>query len=272
MKWPDQKRLAFLLSFDIDGETLWLTRNKINYQHLTNVSRGRYATKQALPRILRMLEEEQLKATFFTPAYTAQLHPEVIKCIAACGHEIAYHGYLHEVCPTYEEEDALMEKAESIIEGLTGKRPCGNRMPDGIIHDFHLRLWLKRGQIYSSNWRDNDGPFLHQLDGKEIPIVELPKDGIVDDTSYDMYTIQHPEHYYLRSGREMVQIWKEEFDGLAEEHRMMNFVMHPQFIGRPGYLRALRDFIHYAKENGAWITTDEQAARYILAQHGYDKL
>ena len=109
-----------------------------------------------------------------------------------------------------------------------------------------------------------------EIDGKEIPIVELPKDGIVDDTSYNMYTLQHPEHYYLRSGREMVQIWKDELDGLADEGRMLNFVMHPQFIGRPGYLRALRDFIHYAKENGAWIATDEQVAKHVLAQCGYN--
>ena len=73
----------------------------------------------------------------------------------------------------------------------------------------------------------------------------------------------------LRSGREMTGIWMEEFDGLADEGRMMNFVMHPQFIGRPGYVRALRDFIRYARDNGAWICTDEQAARWVLAQNGF---
>lgn len=268
--WPDKKRIALCLSFDIDAETLWLTRNDINARHLVHLSRGLYATKQALPRILNMLDEEQLKATFFTTAYTAEIHPEIIKYIADHGHEIGYHGYMHEVKDTYDEENALMDKVDNIIRSLTGKRSVGVRMPDGIIHDFHKQLWLDRGIIYSSNWRNNDGPFLLEIDGKEIPIVELPKDGIVDDTSYNMYTLQHPEHYYLRSGREMVQIWKDELDGLADEGRMLNFVMHPQFIGRPGYLRALRDFIHYAKENGAWIATDEQVAKHVLAQCGYN--
>ena len=268
--WPDKKRIALCLSFDIDAETLWLTRNYINARHLVHLSRGLYATKQALPRILNMLDEEQLKATFFTTAYTAEIHPEIIKYIADQGHEIGYHGYMHEVKDTYDEENALMDKVDNIIRSLTGKRSEGVRMPDGIIHDFHKQLWLDRGIIYSSNWRNNDGPFLLEIDGKEIPIVELPKDGIVDDTSYNMYTLQHPEHYYLRSGREMVQIWKDELDGLADEGRMLNFVMHPQFIGRPGYLRALRDFIHYAKENGAWIATDEQVAKHVLAQCGYN--
>lgn len=268
--WPNRKRIALCLSFDIDAETLWLTRNDINARHLVHLSRGLYATKQALPRILKLLDEEQLKATFFTTAYTAEIHPEIIKYIAEQGHEIGYHGYMHEVKDTYDEENALMDKVDNIIRSLTGKRSVGVRMPDGIIHDFHKQLWLDRGIIYSSNWRNNDGPFLLEIDGKEIPIVELPKDGIVDDTSYNMYTLQHPEHYYLRSGREMVQIWKDELDGLAEEGRMLNFVMHPQFIGRPGYLRALRDFIHYAKENGAWIATDEQVAKHVLAQCGYN--
>lgn len=63
--WPDNKRIALLLSFDIDAETLWLTRNDINERHLVHMSRGLYATKQGLPRILKMLEEEGLKATFF---------------------------------------------------------------------------------------------------------------------------------------------------------------------------------------------------------------
>lgn len=98
--WPDNKRIALLLSFDIDAETLWLTRNDINERHLVHMSRGLYATKQGLPRILKMLEEEGLKATFFTTAYTAEIHPEIIQYIAAQGHEIGYHGYLHEVKDT----------------------------------------------------------------------------------------------------------------------------------------------------------------------------
>ena len=77
--WPQDKSMALCLSFDIDAETLWLTRNDINARHLVHMSRGLYATKQALPRILNMLEAEDLRATFFTTAYTAEIHPEIIK-------------------------------------------------------------------------------------------------------------------------------------------------------------------------------------------------
>ena len=80
MLWPNNKRLALMLSFDIDAETLWLTRNPINQSHPANLSRGRYAVKQGIPRILRMLEEENLHATFFTTAYTAEIHPTTATC------------------------------------------------------------------------------------------------------------------------------------------------------------------------------------------------
>ena len=54
--------------------------------------------------ILRSLESEGVKATFFTPAWTAEHHPDVIRAIAELGHEVSYQGYLHEVCDTYEKK------------------------------------------------------------------------------------------------------------------------------------------------------------------------
>lgn len=56
------------------------------------------------------------------------------------------------------------------------------------------------GYIYSSNWRSSDGPFIHQINGKPIPLVELPKDSVFDDTAYDMYTESVPTRASLRAG------------------------------------------------------------------------
>ena len=85
------------------------------------------------------------------------------------------------------------------------------------IYDYSLGLWAERGYIYSSNWRNSDGPFIHQINGKPIPLVELPKDSVFDDTAYDMYTESVPTRASLRAGREMCQVWKDEFDALAAQ-------------------------------------------------------
>lgn len=268
--WPDGKRIAVMLAFDLDAETMWTTRGDGNADHITNLSRGAYGPKQGVPRILNMLDTWKIRATFFIPGIIAEKYPEVVREISQRGHEIGFHGYRHEefTDTTYEEEHATMLKAEKIIRDICGQQIAGHRAPGGVIHDYSLRLFLEHGYIYSSNWRNSDGPFIHKIDGKEVPLVELPKDSIFDDTAYDFYTDSAPERYELKSPREMLEIWKEEFDSLAAEGRMINFVLHPQFIGRVSRVNMLSDLVGYMLAHGAWIDTNYAVAAHILKQRG----
>ena len=271
MNWPDKKRIAVMMAFDLDAETMWTTHGDGSTAHMTNLSRGAYGPKQGVPRILDMLDSHQVKATFFIPGVVAEHYPEVVKEIARRGHDIGFHGYLHEESTktTYEQEDATMRHSEKIIYDLTGQKIAGHRAPGGVIHDYSLRLFLEHGYIYSSNWRDSDGPFLHQIDGKTVPLVELPKDSIFDDTAYDFYTDAAPERYGLRSPDEMFEIWKDEFDSLAVEGRMINFVLHPQFVGRASRVQMLSRLIGYMKSHGAWIDTNRAVASWVLKENGF---
>lgn len=271
MNWPDKKRIAVMMAFDLDAETMWTTHGDGSTAHMTNLSRGAYGPKQGVPRILDMLDSHQVKATFFIPGVVAEHYPEVVKEIARRGHDIGFHGYLHEESTktTYEQEDATMRHSEKIIYDLTGQKIAGHRAPGGVIHDYSLRLFLEHGYIYSSNWRDSDGPFLHQIDGKTVPLVELPKDSIFDDTAYDFYTDAAPERYGLKSPDEMFEIWKDEFDSLAVEGRMINFVLHPQFVGRASRVQMLSRLIGYMKSHGAWIDTNRAVASWVLKENGF---
>ena len=266
VSWPDGKRIAVMLAFDLDAETMWTTRGDGNHDHITNLSRGAYGPKQGVPRILDMLDVYGVKATFFIPGVIAEHYPLVVKEISRRGHEIGFHGYLHEesTATSYEEEDATMTRCETIIKDLTGQSIAGHRGPGGVIHDYSLRLFLEHGYLYSSNWRDSDGPFIHTIDGRQVPLVELPKDSIFDDTAYDFYTDSAPERYELKSPREMLEIWKDEFDSLAAEGRMINFVLHPQFIGRASRVNMLSELIGYMLSHGAWIDTNRAVAEYVL--------
>ena len=268
MNWPDNKRIAVMMAFDLDAETMWTTHGDGSTAHMTNLSRGAYGPKQGVPRILDMLDSHQVKATFFIPGVVAEHYPEVVKEIARRGHDIGFHGYLHEESTktTYEQEDATMHRSEKIIYDLTGQKIAGHRAPGGVIHDYSLRLFLEHGYIYSSNWRDSDGPFLHQIDGKTVPLVELPKDSIFDDTAY---TDAAPERYGLKSPDEMFEIWKEEFDSLAVEGRMINFVLHPQFVGRASRVQMLSRLIGYMKSHGAWLDTNRAVASWVLKENGF---
>ena len=116
IKWPDNKRIAVMMAFDLDAETMWTTHGDGSTAHMTNLSRGAYGPKQGVPRILDMLDVHQVKATFFIPGVIAEKYPLVVKEIARRGHDIGFHGYLHEesTATTYEQEDATMHRSEKI--------------------------------------------------------------------------------------------------------------------------------------------------------------
>ena len=133
MNWHDNKRIAVMMAFDLDAETMWTTHGDGSTAHMTNLSRGAYGPKQGVPRILDMLDSHQVKATFFIPGVVAEHYPEVVREIARRGHDIGFHGYLHEESTktTYEQEDATMHRSEKIIYDLTGQKIAGHRAPGG---------------------------------------------------------------------------------------------------------------------------------------------
>src|ERR1700688_3290651 len=93
-KWPNGARVAVALSFDIDNSTPTLARGIPGSEPM---SRGQYGAVDGLPRILRVLDKENVPASFFVPAVSAALNPEMVPSILSRKrHEIGVHGWIHE--------------------------------------------------------------------------------------------------------------------------------------------------------------------------------
>jgi len=82
-------------------------------------------------KLLDILKECKVKATFFVLATVAQDFPDLIKEIYLQGHEIATHGYGHRLIykQTREEFREDLRKSINIIESITGERILGYRAP-----------------------------------------------------------------------------------------------------------------------------------------------
>src|SRR5438094_894957 len=88
--WPNGAKVAVALSFDVDNATTSLRSGDLGSEPM---SRGEYGAVDGLPRILRMLARQSVPASFYIPAVSALLHPQMIKDIQASGkHEIGVHG------------------------------------------------------------------------------------------------------------------------------------------------------------------------------------
>ncbi len=108
-------------------------------------------------RILRLLEESGVHATFFVLGWVADRHPELVQEIAASGHEIATHGYWHELIyrQTREEFTAdLRQSFEAIGRALDGLHPAGYRAPAFSITKqslWALDILRDHGILYDSS-------------------------------------------------------------------------------------------------------------------------
>ena len=129
-EWPGGARVAVLLSFDVDNETIAGLRD--GTFSVGPLSQGEYGSRVALPRVVDLMDREGIPATFFFPAWSLKLAPEQASVIQASGrHEIGVHGWIHERNTQLDAatERRLLEQAVDAITEITGTRPVGYRAP-----------------------------------------------------------------------------------------------------------------------------------------------
>ena len=129
--WPSGVKSAVCITFDLDAETAWISRDPENINRLSVMSQGAYGPKVGVPLILDFLDRNQMKSTFFVPGWTAERWPDVVAEIHRRGHEIGHHGYLHEALEgkSREEEEAILTGSSKILADITGRPPVGYRAP-----------------------------------------------------------------------------------------------------------------------------------------------
>ena len=265
--WPNDKKLAIALTFEFDAEMYWYGKEPKSINSFANLTRGQYGPHEGIYRVIDMLDIHDVKATFFIPGWVIEHYPEQVQLIHDKGHEIAYHGYMHEEKRgiSREEEEARMEQCEQIIAGVTGKKPVGHRGPGSIIHPFTMELLAQRDYLYSSNMKNANTPYLHEYNGKKV--VELPVDEYMDDANYYFFAYSPFTHDNIHTPNFVNDCWRADFDALSQEPGSV-FVLkcHPQLIGRAGRIRRFSELVGYMKARGGWIAPAEKIASYVLAQ------
>jgi len=112
--------------------------------------------KKNVAKILSLLKQYDIRATFFVVGSIAKDAPELIKRIADAGHELAAHGFSHrrifDMTPEEFEEDLLRTKAA--IEDVTGRKILGYRAPEWSLKKTNLwalDILKKHGFTYDAS-------------------------------------------------------------------------------------------------------------------------
>jgi len=246
--WTKDRRCVVALTFDFDAESSWIDRH--TEQGLpTMVSRGQYGANEGVGRILHVLEEYALPATFFVPGYTADHYPQHMERIVAAGHEVGHHGYVHESPLTLDEaaERGMIERGIESLRRHTGVLPLGYRAPSWEMSPRTVPLLLEYGFAYDASMMAWDRPYWIHHDGQRTSLVEVPSDWSLADSTHFMF-IPSPTYMSGSADPRAVEVmWQEEFDGLYVDGGCLVLTLHPQFIGRYHRLRMLERLLRYMR-------------------------
>ncbi|MDD2518493.1 MAG: polysaccharide deacetylase family protein [Bacilli bacterium] len=140
--------------------------------------------------LLNLLKKHNVKATFFVLGSIAELYPEIIKKIYVEGHEIASHGYGHELVYSISKEEfkADIVKSKQILEGIIKEPVNGYRAPSWSITEkslWALPILEQCGYKYSSSifpiktflYGIKNAPKIPNypvINNKQLKILEIP--------------------------------------------------------------------------------------------------
>lgn len=232
-------------------------------RNYANESNYQYGLKAGAPRIMKLLDEFGIRATFTAAAQALEKAPDLTQAIVAGGHEVCSHGWrwVHQFQMDEDQERDFIRKAVTSIEASTGSRPLG-WLSRYLLTDNTRRLLVEEGFTYHMDDFSDDRPFWDDSHGK--PIVILPY--ALDSNDMKMWTAPS------LTPSDWLQYAIDTFDWLyregADDPQMMSFGLHLRIIGRPGRIGYLEKFFqHVSAKPDVWVATRQQIAENWAAQN-----
>lgn len=267
--WPDNIRLVISISMQFEAGAQSEHNNGSPFpameQSLPDLPARTwfdYGIYEGIPRLLNLWDKHNIKVTSHMVGEAVRKHPELAHEIVARGHEAAAHGQTWTPHWTMDQatERASYEANIAAIEAATGTRPTG-------FNAFWLRgtpntlsILASLGFRYHIDDLSRDEPMRTQING--LPFAIVP------------YTLRMND--IARFGAEgpltaaaFGQELRDEFDQLysesASRRRMMSISTHDRIAGTPSRVKALDDFITYAKSHpGVVFLRKDQIADLAL--------
>lgn len=257
-----QKKPVLCLTFDNMGEAhnVFLGKSAVPDPTAPGITVG-------YPSLLRLLATYDLRATFFVEGWSVLHYGDVIDSILRGGHEIALHGWIHEVFADLSELTARQHVNDSLqVMKLRGVRPAGFRAPGGRIPPYGRNVLTEAGFFFDSS-----------VDTAMPPEVPLDIAGYAGDglkrhpngligIPWQWYMID-AVHYVLaknglRNPDDLVEYWGEVLRNTARENGLVTIISHAHVTGvDPDRMSALEKVLQLALELGFDILPGQQAMR-----------
>jgi peptidoglycan/xylan/chitin deacetylase (PgdA/CDA1 family) len=267
--WPAGKRAAACFTFDVDAESPILFEHPESAAWLDVMSHQAYGPRTGVPRLLRVLDRQGIRATFFVPGYTAERWPGVIRAIRDAGHEIGHHGYLHEGARSAQDpstEERRLVRGLEALHAAAGVRPVGYRAPMWELSYGLPAILARHGFLYDSGLMDADHPYRLATGPEEgaASIIELPAHWSLDDWEPYNYLPGITGSGVIASPADVLARWTLELEAIVADGALFMLTNHPFISGRASRAVALETLMERARAiDGLWIASAEQIAAHV---------
>ena len=250
--WPNGIRCPVILHFDVDAESIFVALDPENTRRPVTISQGTYGPRLGVPRILSLLREYDLRASFYIPGISAERHPYAVEAIVAAGHEIGVHNYTHRRpdALSLEEEDEELGKAIEVLERMSGQKMRGYISPAWEYSENTISLLRSHGLRFACDAMDEDIPYYMHIDGAPTDFVQLPMTWTLDDGPLYLFGLLPPMSYggpYAERSR-VLELWSAELEALHGEGAYVHLALHPFLSGRASRVKTIEEFIKIAME------------------------
>jgi peptidoglycan-N-acetylglucosamine deacetylase len=264
--WPGGAKVAVAITFDMDADSLvHIEHPRDSITRVSTISMLQYGPQVGVPRILEGYRRYGLKQTFFIPAWCIERYPDTVEAIVADGHEVGFHGYIHEApnALSRDEEHFWMQRSIAVIEKHTGRRPRGNRSP---LYNFSINtadLLAQEGFRYDSSLMGDDVPYI--LSTAKGEIVELPTSWALDDWPPYVHSIDLNYMFQIMAPDRAMETFMAEFEAMrAAGGGLWIGVWHPFVSGRLSrWLRIERMIEHMLGTGEVWFAKLEDIAAHV---------
>jgi peptidoglycan/xylan/chitin deacetylase (PgdA/CDA1 family) len=209
------------------------------------------------PRLLGLLDELDLRGTFFIEGWNGLHHPERVEELAKRGHEVGLHGWVHERFASLDKlrAEQLLHDGTAAL-GRIGLRPKGFRAPGGERGAHTVPVLRALGFRYDSSSAAGDAP---QPSVLAPGLAHIPwREEMVDSIQY----LRHPVR--PRTPAELEASWVSRIDSTLETitvviHAFVSGVDEERFA-------VVRRVLTHARERGMEIVSAGALAERVLVQ------
>ncbi len=225
-----------------------------------NESNYAYGIKAGAPRVLRLLKQYGMRATFTAAAQALERAPDLAREIVAQRHEVCSHGYkwVHQFGMKKWEEENFIRQAVDSIEQTCGVRPYG-WLSRYLLTASTRDLLIEQGFTYHMDDYSDDLPFWNDPEKRDIVIMPYA----LDSNDMKMWTdpAMTPANWLEYAVDTFDWLYREGQNG---EPKMMSFGVHLRIIGRPGRIGYFEKFLqHAASKQDVWVATRKEIADHF---------